>query len=197
MKNAVILSTFLCLPYFAQAAPMERAQATPLLEQIDDLNEQCRGGSGDDPRTMAACNKRDAFLSRLTKSGWCYGDDNQAGYQRYWKTCGEGRRQEVAQLKAKYDVEYSGTFSKAISNNRQKGLEWFKNKAYELDEAYTIGLCATGLCIAQKLNNRESNTIVFIQEKDDYRGRLIQGDYIRIVGRSNSGEMVGVRLKTD
>lgn len=43
-----------------------------------DLNEQCRGGSGDDPRTMRACDEREKVDVQLTQAGWCYGSLSEA-----------------------------------------------------------------------------------------------------------------------
>lgn len=53
-------------------------------------NEQCRGGSGDDPRTLAACDEREAYSKRLNQLGRCYGKEGQAGYQIEWHRCGSG-----------------------------------------------------------------------------------------------------------
>jgi len=57
------------------------------IDQLERLNDKCRGGSGDDPNTQKACDQRDAVYSKLEKSGWCYGGPGDAGYQRSWKRC--------------------------------------------------------------------------------------------------------------
>ncbi len=198
MKNAIILSAFLFMPSLVHAAPMTRAQAAPLLEQIDDFNDQCRGGSGDDPRTMVACDKRDALLTTLTSSGWCYGDDEQAGFQKYWKTCGEGRRQELRQLATVYGVTDGGTYTAAISRNTGKSLDWYKGKAFELDQAYVIEACAQGMCYARTANGDSlASELSIYQEKGDYKGRRLQGDYLRVVGLNPLGAIMTVRLPLD
>ncbi|MET7241836.1 hypothetical protein ABZT49_00550 [Methylobacterium sp. EM32] len=71
--------------------PATAAQAggvAPLLRDWTALNGACRGGRGDDPATLAACERRDALHRRLTAAGWCYGRPGDAGYQRAWRTCG-------------------------------------------------------------------------------------------------------------
>ncbi|QET01120.1 hypothetical protein FOB72_03070 [Cupriavidus pauculus] len=61
-----------------------------LFEQAERLNDRCRGGSGDDPATMRACDQRDAVITRLKKAGWCYGKESDYGYQRVWQRCHAG-----------------------------------------------------------------------------------------------------------
>lgn len=53
-------------------------------------NGQCRGGSGDDPRTSDACDERAAYSMRLRQLGWCYGKRDEAGYQYRWHRCTKG-----------------------------------------------------------------------------------------------------------
>ncbi|TGE01752.1 hypothetical protein [Methylobacterium nonmethylotrophicum] len=78
--------------------PAGAAQAGPatdvprLLRDWTAQNGTCRGGSGDDPATLAACERRDVLHQRLTAAGWCYGRPGDAGYQRVWRPCtGTGR----------------------------------------------------------------------------------------------------------
>ena len=195
MKTTAILSAFVCLPLMTQAATLTRAQASPLLEQVAELNDQCRGGSGGDPRTTAACDKRDAVADKLYQSGWCYGDTDQDGYQKYWKTCGEGRRQELRQLATAYGVTYGGTYTAAISRNAGKSLDWYKGKAFELDQAYIIEVCTQGKCYARKANDDgQASELSIYQEKGDYKGRWLQGDYLRVVGLDPLGAILTVRL---
>jgi hypothetical protein len=51
-------------------------------------NDKCRGGSGDDPRTDAACAARETYDAKLRAIGWCYGKRGQFGYQMNWHKCG-------------------------------------------------------------------------------------------------------------
>lgn len=53
----------------------------------DVLNDKCRGGSGDDPKTMEYCEQRDALIEEINKQGWCYGHEPQAMYERKWEVC--------------------------------------------------------------------------------------------------------------
>lgn len=58
-----------------------------LIAKNDALNEKCRGGSGDDPRTIASCKQRDKVSQEILKAGWCWGPDDAPGYQKKWTPC--------------------------------------------------------------------------------------------------------------
>lgn len=73
---------FLLFPLITHAATVES-----LIKQADKLNDQCRGGSGDNPATIKACDKRDKLIDEINAKGWCYGHEGQAGYQRKWEKC--------------------------------------------------------------------------------------------------------------
>lgn len=70
-------------------APEEIKQ---LIAKVEPLNDRCRGGSGDDPRTMAACDQREEFVEALRARGWCYGHEPQPMSDRDWEPCHEGER---------------------------------------------------------------------------------------------------------
>lgn len=81
----------LAFPVFAHLSP-SLADGMPseireLIKEEGIANEQCRGGSGDNPETQQACDKRDQIVSKLKKMGWCYGTDDQPMYQRQWQPC--------------------------------------------------------------------------------------------------------------
>ena len=63
-----------------------------LLTQYADLNEKCRGGSGDDPKTMQACDQRDALSDKLEKAGYCYGEFAEYGFQSSWAKCSADKK---------------------------------------------------------------------------------------------------------
>jgi hypothetical protein len=54
-----------------------------------DLNEMCRGWSGDDPHTNEVCAVREKAGLTLNKLGWCYGKKGQAGAEMSWHRCGK------------------------------------------------------------------------------------------------------------
>lgn len=58
-----------------------------IIEKTDLLNEQCRGGSGDNPATMKACDSREKYVGLLKKKGWCWGNDTQIGAEKTWQPC--------------------------------------------------------------------------------------------------------------
>lgn len=80
-----IISCFISIPAFAGNSIPANVKA--LLRAEAELNDLCRGGSGDDPKTMQACDDRNAVEVRLYAAGWCYGKHGQAGYQMKWHKC--------------------------------------------------------------------------------------------------------------
>lgn len=68
--------------------PAFAAQPNTSIDHWKALNSQCRGGSGDDPATQLACDRRDALTRQLSKAGWCFGrkDDPDAAAYR-WHRC--------------------------------------------------------------------------------------------------------------
>lgn len=58
-----------------------------LISQWQGENGSCRGGSGDSPQTMVACERREAIGTKLQTVGWCYGRDGEYGYQMQWHAC--------------------------------------------------------------------------------------------------------------
>ncbi len=65
--------------------------ATPavkaMLDEYSEINSKCRGGAGDDSNTQLACNKRDTLHEKLNSSGWCFGEEGQAGFEMVWHQC--------------------------------------------------------------------------------------------------------------
>lgn len=58
------------------------------IDAYDRLNSACRGGSGNEQSTWAACEKRDAAGTQLEQQGICYGKKDQAGYEMRHHHCG-------------------------------------------------------------------------------------------------------------
>ena len=69
-------------PAFAQAD-----EIGGLIERWFSENEQCRGGSGDDPRTTEACARRDRLTRALNVLDFCYGKKGQISAERVWHSC--------------------------------------------------------------------------------------------------------------
>ncbi|HHH9441325.1 TPA: hypothetical protein ACP32N_003264 [Pseudomonas aeruginosa] len=67
------------------------ADIQSLISEFDRLNDECRGGSGDNPKTMDACNKRDSLYKTVEAAGWCYGENSTYGYQKTWNPCLENK----------------------------------------------------------------------------------------------------------
>lgn len=78
------------LPQQYQFAPMTTSnEALASIKEVESLNAQCRGGSGDSPKTMMACEKRDKLMSKVEKLGWCWGsaNANASGAEKHWIKC--------------------------------------------------------------------------------------------------------------
>lgn len=83
----LLASGFLASAAHAWQQRAMEPEAARLTGQWRDLNSACRGGSGDDPRTRAACSRRDRLTVRLKRMGWCYGLPNDIGADRFWRRC--------------------------------------------------------------------------------------------------------------
>ncbi|MBS4049990.1 MAG: hypothetical protein KGZ69_02155 [Methylomonas sp.] len=67
--------------------PTENAKS--LIDKEELLNDECRGGNGDDPKTMAACDERDKVFNKLKEIGWCWGPDDAIGADKKWIPCND------------------------------------------------------------------------------------------------------------
>lgn len=82
MKPLLIIA-LLVLSY---ATPAKKLDNVPnLIQRETVLNEQCRGGSGDDLETQKACDKRDKLNKQLNALSWCWMGKNEATSS--WKKC--------------------------------------------------------------------------------------------------------------
>lgn len=101
----------------------------------------------------------------------------------------------IAQLKTLESingVKYSGGLSDALANNKDKGLDWFKNKLFKLDKASAITACDPGTCYIFAFNGLSSLGIT--QENGDFNGRQLQGQFVRVIGTDRFGNIVVTRL---
>lgn len=72
-------------PEPASSTPLSLAQE--LIESWHEENENCRGGSGDDPETQKACDRRGEIGAALDKLNMCYGTNSHRAYQYEWHRC--------------------------------------------------------------------------------------------------------------
>ena len=70
-------------PGWAAARP-----PAPLYQAWLSANEDCRGGAGDDPKTMTACDYRNVIDDKMKAAGWCYGLVGQGRPFMDWHLCG-------------------------------------------------------------------------------------------------------------
>lgn len=90
----------------AAAAPAQvAARPDALLARWDAENSACRGGSGDDPATDAACEARSRTDAELARVGWCYGENAAYGYQSEWRPCGSPRFASVEQAEQEAEAD--------------------------------------------------------------------------------------------
>jgi hypothetical protein len=66
----------------------DSTNAQALVSEWQELNGQCRGGSGNEQKTMDACGRRERVGGQLSQSGYCYGQHGEYGYQAKWHVCG-------------------------------------------------------------------------------------------------------------
>lgn len=81
-----------------EAPTTSKLTVSQMMRLEEELNSRCRGGSGDDPKTMTACDQRDRLLEQLKDAGTCWGnphDPNQAGYEKTWQPCGQGNTENA------------------------------------------------------------------------------------------------------
>lgn len=109
-----------------------------------------------------------------------------------------GQNYSEANLKALEDangVIYWGGLSRAFASNQNQELNWFKNKAFELDKEFAITACGDGLCYIWESSGRLR--IAVKQQEGDFNGRKLQGQLVRVVGTDMYGTLVIERLTTN
>lgn len=82
-KPATIFSN----PMTATLAEQMLLDPQGLIDQWRIQNTLCRGGSGDQPDTQRACEKRQEIGRALDNLDWCYGTKDQMAYQMQWHQC--------------------------------------------------------------------------------------------------------------
>ena len=73
-------------------APMTNADSKlqlvqPLIGLAEELNEKCRGGSGDQALTHEYCSERDSVIDELKQAGWCPQKTNPRDGASSWGKC--------------------------------------------------------------------------------------------------------------
>ncbi|WP_157667480.1 hypothetical protein [Comamonas serinivorans] len=58
-----------------------------LIDRAEFLHGRCRGGSGDEARTMAICEQRDKVIEQVQQRGWCWGPEDASQPERHWIRC--------------------------------------------------------------------------------------------------------------
>lgn len=59
-----------------------------LIADYHSLDEKCRGGAGDNPETMKACDNRDAVVDKIQTKGWCWGKEDETKFEKCSDTVG-------------------------------------------------------------------------------------------------------------
>jgi hypothetical protein len=78
----------------APAPTKPSAEVQKLMDQEEELNDECRDGVGsawgasDMKLTMKVCAIRDTILAQIKSQGWCWGHDDQRLHSRFtWEPC--------------------------------------------------------------------------------------------------------------
>lgn len=74
----------------ALPASGQDAETIRLLQDVEVLDSNCRGGPGDSTDTWMACGARDYASWLLSQRGYCYGKDGQIGADMEWHVCEAG-----------------------------------------------------------------------------------------------------------
>jgi TonB family protein len=114
------------------------------------------------------------------------------------KTKAAEEAKTITQLKAienTNNLKYSGGLSEALQNNKDKGLDWFKNKLFKLDKASVITMCDPGICYVVAFSGLSGLGIT--SENGDFNGRQLQGQLVRVIGTDRFGNIVVTRLTTN
>ena len=80
----ILVLTCAALPGCGKNIPPDVAS---LIEKTEQLNDKCRGGSGDDPATMKACDARDALIEQIEAMNYCFGTEQQIQAEKRWQEC--------------------------------------------------------------------------------------------------------------
>lgn len=70
----------------------DRIDVRAMIGEYRQLQDRCRGGSGDDSNTIQACRERDSMFEKITAAGWCYGKEGQAEYEKDWHSCSNDKK---------------------------------------------------------------------------------------------------------
>lgn len=137
------------------------AQAQPnLVDQWNRENSQCRGGSGDNPSTLAACSRRDALTKQLSAGGYCFEGPNSA--ETRWQKC-QSSKPNIAQalpgpasggwfVVMGVPVNSALEFAQPPSPQRAQELERAKRDFAQIAEQ-TIGKCVAAIVPSQIAND--------------------------------------------
>ncbi len=126
---AILLSGGVCLPQADAGSASPSNEIKALLATWETLNDRCRGGSGEDRKTMDACDEREKTGGQLGSQGWCYGEPGQAGYQKKWQPCTEEQMHTVEAV--------------SLRNNNKLVVTWTTLKPGQKDKS-GFGLALDG-----------------------------------------------------
>ncbi|MBZ9683201.1 hypothetical protein LB531_21320 [Mesorhizobium sp. CO1-1-2] len=73
--SKVLTAAAAALLAFTIAPALAKPNKAALEKSYLELNEQCRGGSGDDPDTIKACDQREAVSAQLSQLHICFAGD--------------------------------------------------------------------------------------------------------------------------
>lgn len=98
-----------------------------LLNEANRLDGLCRSGSGDDPKTLKACDQRDVLGAEIQSRGWCWGPKNAIGADKHWMLCKDDLSDAAPPVPQRW-------FVKAHSGNcEEMTIEQAKQKLLALD----------------------------------------------------------------
>lgn len=95
IRCGVIFAVALSVACTEKSSNAKLQSTESLLSEVDALNEQCRGGSGDDPKTRIACDSREAQFAEVSARGWCWGPRSAINEDKHWMRCIDDKTTEA------------------------------------------------------------------------------------------------------
>jgi len=154
MKCAAVLAAVLVVAC-TQPAKAQQQPVKELLNAIDALNHQCRGGSGDDPKTQKACVRRDAKIQEAARRGWCRGPQDAIGADQHWMRCSDDPARQMK-------TESQAAPEETRTPCQQLYQGWVFNRlleeacGFDKKVAITVGIVAKGACSSLSEEQRDA-----------------------------------------
>lgn len=175
-----------------------------IINQADEQYSNCRGGTGGtDPDTNPYCIKARSLFDNLESLGWCYGHEDQYGYERTWEPCA---KPETSNKEQKAEIDFDAIalamYSTYMSyGNGVAAMSAEENKCWEAskknkDIAGTCSVSAiTGAFIEGSYAREQGRTAAPNYQGDVIRERVLAN--FKKIGLSQDQAKESIKFATD